>query len=192
MSKPIIEPFHPYHLLYLVADPHRDENDLNVFFEALAKVDSLERRWMIGFASSAIGTEAVPELASEEDESDARLLRFRNRCADILNGGMENFFLAFGIVAYICNLLHAQSDPTQARANARWVLRAAEYFQQRAGSGRSDQCFADKVARMAEEQSNNAAANVKLSRDRYYLFCCTVVKAMLPQLPELDAFSADT
>jgi len=110
MSNPILETFHSLHLMYIIADAHREENDLNVFFDTLATVDPLERRWMTGFASAAVGAEPVSDLSTDEEESDAELRNFKVRCAEMVHSGIADFFLAYGIVTYICNLLRMQSD----------------------------------------------------------------------------------
>lgn len=187
MANPILESFHPLHLTYVIADPHREENDLNNFFDALKTVDPLERRWMVGFASAAIGTKSVPELPTEEEASDTELLYFRNRCADVLDSGVANFFLSYGIVTYICDLLRMQGDPQFAKANIKWLQGATEFFRQRAASGVVSQEIADKNSRMAEERINNCMADTQLMRDRYNLFCDKVVRRMLPQMPEIHS-----
>ena len=183
MANPILESFHPLHLRYVIANPLREENNLNNFFDALKTVDPLERRWMVGFASAAVGTKSIPELPSVEDESDTEVLYFRNRCADILGSGVANFFLSYGIVSYICNLLRMQGDPQFAKANIKWLQGFMEFFEQRSPSGVVSQGTADKMSRMAEERINNCMADTELMRDRYNLFCDKVVRIMLPQIP---------
>jgi len=120
-------------------------------------------------------------IGQAEEQSDKELLYFRNRCADILESGVANFFLSYGIVTYICNLLRMQGDPKFAKANIKWLQGAIEFFQQRAASGVVSQEVADSNSRMAEERINNCMADTELMRDRYNLFCDTVVQAMLPQ-----------
>lgn len=187
MKTPLLEPLHPLHLMYVIADPHREEKDLRNFFTALREADPLHLRWMIGFASSGIGTGTVPDLPSEEEESSSALLAFQNRCQSILDSGLANFFLSYGIVTYICNHLRTQGDPDCAAASARWLTGAKEFFRECAAAGQVSKEFAEKSSRMVDERVNNSLADAELARDRYNLFCDKVVRRMLPAIQQADA-----
>jgi hypothetical protein len=104
MTPQPFDSLHPFHLLYVVADPHHERNDLHRLFEAMGELDPLDHRWMIGFAAPAIGSESVRDLPTEEQEAEATLLSFRKRCSEILDSGVADFFLTNAIVTYICNL----------------------------------------------------------------------------------------
>jgi hypothetical protein len=175
-----VELLNPHHLRYLLTDPAQDRNDLTVFFDALARIDPLERRWMLGFVNPAIGTDTVPDGVSEEDAADAELTLLKARCTRLLDSGIADFFLAYSMIAYICNHLRSHGDADVARANVQWLQGAVEFFQDRQGTAEPSADSAARASRRAEEAINNQRADTELFRERYNLFCDTVVSAMLP------------
>jgi hypothetical protein len=172
----ILQRLHPLHLTYLFADPHSNENNLDRLFAALSKIDSVDRKWMIGFVKEAVGTTEI----DSDDDDDAKLDAFQKRCDELVDLGVADFFLAHGIILYVCNLLRTQGDPEFARANRDWISRAAAYFSERATTGEVPREFAEKTARMAEERINNSSADTQMFRNRYNQFCETVVRSLLP------------
>ena len=99
---------HPNHLLYAILSPLRQENDLNTVFDRLKEIETNDLKWMIGFVSAAIGADSDGD---EDEQCRKNLLRLRSRCADLIGSGVENFFLAYAIVTYVCNYLRQQTAP---------------------------------------------------------------------------------
>lgn len=175
------EVYHPFHLAFSLCDILREENNLVILFDKLTAIEPLERRWILMYLPDFIGVKPARDCATEEEESDAILHSLKVRCGDLLDTGMTDFFLAYSIVCCLCNQLSRQSDPDLADSNKRRMQRAIGFFQSRAEAGLTDQATADSCSRMAEEVMNNSVANANLSRERYHLFCNTVVRAMLPE-----------
>ncbi len=175
---------HPNHLLYVMLSPIRDENDLNIVFERLEQFETKDLKWMIGFVRAAIGVDWAGDGDEDDDEQCKKnLLRFRNRCAELINSGVENFFLTYAIVTFVCNYLRQQGDLSCTMQSNRWLSGAAKYFQERADAGEIPQDMADQQRRMVEERINNSTADTELMKERYDLFCEKVVGALLPNLP---------
>ena len=116
----------------MILSPLRDENDLNTFCDRLNEVETRDLKWMIGFVRAAIGVDPAGNCDGDDDEQCRKnLLRFRNRCVDLIDSGVANFILTYAIITFVCNYLRQRGDPNWSTQNNQWISGAAEFFKYR-------------------------------------------------------------
>ncbi len=173
--------------MYVAFPAHREENDIEAFFDALSTIDAMDRKRMIGFAAACLGcaSDYYPDAADESNE-DLQLRAMRRRCERLINNGVINFFLTYALVVYICGNLRQSGDAEFGKSVVQNLKGAPKFFQSLAEAGGISQEMADENARIAQERINNIAGDTNLNRDRYHFFCKTVVRRLLPDIPGID------
>lgn len=156
---------------------------LDRFLEILDDLDADERYHILGgWMFNAWKIERRDGKPTEDEGNAAEYEDFKKKCQQLTETGVTDYFVVQSIVGFILTYLwdnaHGSLDDVYYRSDEAMLTRGRLDLE----SGKL--LFSEEDLRNTEERKNNIFANTRLWRQRYELFCISVVKPLLDLPPE--------
>lgn len=162
---------HPMHAVFPFASLSSPGITLARFFELFESIDPIDRDALIGLPAFALGVH-TDDLDDDELQQEQRYSRFRDACLRLV--AMDHIILR-GVVLEILNTHHRWADPTSIDEAVKSLNGFVEFSRSRGATEEE----LERWRIMAEEKQVTKRSDLQVARQRYDLFCDSVVRPLL-------------
>lgn len=166
------------HLRYLLAFPASESNTLKTLFDALSRIEPLERDKLLGHAPSYLDADRTSDVEPEELAAEQRFEAFKRKCQSLVDGGFFDGAVTYSVVLLILNTLRHWGCPVSSADSERFLFGSFEHFQKVKAESADPDSY-DHMLGMIEEARVNKRGDQELWRDRYERFCSDVLVQLL-------------
>lgn len=174
-----------YHLRFLFKNSFFLGPDiLDRLFSLLDTLDLFDRQRMLwGWVYGAIGSSRSDEMDMEEEAVEAAYSAFKEKCRELNRQGVTDYFLVQSVVSFaLVNLFESAKGWLDERLSE---ADKAMLYHSRLRLTEINPKYGEEFLSRVEEQLTNRAADTRLARERYQMFCDRVVKELLELPPDL-------